>query len=94
VNPCIAQAAPEQAWFGASCAQSFCDSLGGHLTNWEQIENKLGTNYRSTPVKWVDQHVRKSLRGKDGLVFYPAHNPKVVSSNLTPAPWALERKIL
>jgi hypothetical protein len=25
------------------------------------------------------------LRGKDGLVFYPAHNPKVVSSNLPPA---------
>jgi hypothetical protein len=25
------------------------------------------------------------LRSKDGLVFYPAHNPKVVSSNLTPA---------
>ncbi|MHB8499902.1 MAG: hypothetical protein ACYDHE_03045, partial [Candidatus Acidiferrales bacterium] len=33
----------------------------------------------------VDQHIRKSLRSKDGLVFYPAHNPKVVSSNLTPA---------
>jgi len=29
--------------------------------------------------------MRKSLRSKDGLVFYPAHNPKVVSSNLTPA---------
>ena len=51
----------------------------------EQIENKLGTNYRRTPVNQVDQHMRKSLRSKDGLVFYPAHNPKVVSSNLTPA---------
>jgi len=36
-------------------------------------------------VNQVDQHIRKSLRSKDGLVFYPAHNPKVVSSNLTPA---------
>jgi hypothetical protein len=53
--------------------------------NWEQIENKSGTNYRRTPVNQVYQHVRKSLRSKDGLVFYPAHNPKVVSSNLTPA---------
>jgi hypothetical protein len=58
--------------------------LRGHL-NWEQIENKLGTKYRRTPVNQVDQHIRKSLRSKDGLVFYPAHNPKVVSSNLTPA---------
>jgi hypothetical protein len=55
------------------------------LTNWEQIENKLGTNYRRTPVNQVDQHLRKSLKSKDGLAFYPAHNPKVVSSNLTPA---------
>jgi hypothetical protein len=54
-------------------------------SNWEQIENKLGTNYRRTPVNQADQHIRKSLRSKDGLVFYPAHNPKVVSSNLTPA---------
>ena len=30
----------------------------------------------------VDQHTRKSLRSKDGLVFYSAHNPKLVSSNL------------
>jgi hypothetical protein len=36
-------------------------------------------------VNQVYQHVRKSLRSKDGLVHYPAHNPKVVSSNLTPA---------
>jgi hypothetical protein len=50
-----------------------------------QIENKSGTNYRRTAVNQVDQHIGKSLRGKDGLVFYPAHNPKVVSSNLTPA---------
>jgi hypothetical protein len=34
-------------------------------------------------VKQVDQHIRKSVRSKDGLVFHPAHNPKVVSSNLT-----------
>ena len=56
-----------------------------HLNNWEQIENKLGTNYQRTAVNQVDQHMRKSLRSKDGLVFCPAHNPKVVSSNLTPA---------
>jgi hypothetical protein len=36
-------------------------------------------------VKYVDQRIRKLLRSKDGLVFYPANNPKVVSSNLTPA---------
>jgi hypothetical protein len=59
--------------------------MGCSRQNWEQIENKLGTNYRRTPVNQVDQHIRKSLRNKDGLVFYPAHNPKVVSSNLTPA---------
>ena len=34
-------------------------------------------------MKSVDQRIRKSLRSKDGPVFYPAHNPKVVSSNLT-----------
>ena len=34
-------------------------------------------------MKQVDQHIRKSLRSKDELVFYGAHNPKVVSSNLT-----------
>jgi hypothetical protein len=35
-------------------------------------------------VKRMDQRVRKSLRSKDGLVFYPAHNPKVVSSECDP----------
>ncbi len=28
-------------------------------------------------MKYVDQHIRKSLRSKDGLVFYPAHNMTV-----------------
>ena len=50
-----------------------------------QIENKLGTNYRTTLVKQVDQPIRMSLRSKDGLVFFPAHNRKIVSSDLTPA---------
>jgi hypothetical protein len=31
------------------------------------------------------QHIRKSLRSKEGPILHPAHNPKVVSSNLTPA---------
>jgi hypothetical protein len=50
--------------------------------------HKLGTNREQTieeAVNQVEQHIRKSLRSKDGLVFYPAHNPKVVSSNLPPA---------
>jgi integrase/recombinase XerD len=33
----------------------------------------------------ADLRTIQTLRSKDGLVFYPAHNPKVVSSNLTPA---------
>jgi hypothetical protein len=53
--------------------------------NWEQIGNKLGTNYQRTTVNQIDQPIRKLLRSKDELVFSPAHNPKVVSSNLTPA---------
>jgi hypothetical protein len=28
-----------------------CLITGVHPKNWEQIENKLGTNYRRTPVK-------------------------------------------
>jgi len=42
-----------------------------------RYRNKLGTDYRRPPVKWVDQHIRKSLRSKDGLVFYPAHNASI-----------------
>jgi len=53
-------------------------------SNWEQIGNRLGTNYRRSGVKWVEQYVRKSLRSKDGPIQSWAHNPKVVSSNLTP----------
>jgi len=34
----------------------------------------------------MEQHVRKSLRSKDGPIQNQAHNPKVVSSNLTPQP--------
>jgi hypothetical protein len=30
------------------------------------------------------KHTRKSLRSKDGLVFSPAHNPKIVSSKCDP----------
>jgi hypothetical protein len=50
-------------------------------TNWEQIGNK----WRETPVKQGDQAVRKLLKSKDGLIDFSTHNPKVVSSNLTPA---------
>lgn len=57
---------------------------------------KLGTNYQRTLANRADKHIRKLLRSKDGLVFYPVHNPKVVSSNLLPQPfcdtWAGRRR--
>ena len=41
----------ERFYESGSCVQKNCAILGVHPTNWEQIENKLGTNYRGTPVK-------------------------------------------
>ena len=34
--------------------------------------------------EWADQQVRKLMRRKDGLVFYPAHNLTTASSNRAP----------
>ncbi len=41
---------------------------------------------------YVEQRIRKSLRSKDGPIQSWAHNPKVVSSNLTPATISLSAR--
>ena len=70
---------------GSEYVQKNCAILGVHPKNWEQIGNRVGTNYQRTSVKQIEQRARKSLRSKDGPIQSWAHNPKVVSSNLTPA---------
>jgi len=47
----------------------------------EQTWNRIWRNW----VKQVQQQTAKSLRGKDGQMFVPAHNPKVGGSNPPPA---------
>jgi len=56
------------------CPKNLCHLRGSpHKTgtNREQIGNKLPKN---TGDLGRSTHIRKSLRSKDGLVFYPAHN--------------------
>jgi hypothetical protein len=45
----------------------------------------LGTEHHKTARNSVKQALRKSLKGKDGVILFAAHDPNVVSSNLTPA---------
>jgi hypothetical protein len=54
-------------------------------------KNKSGTEHPGIGSNMVQQHQAKSLRGKDGLFLYPAHNPKVASSNLAPATMGAKR---
>ena len=50
-----------------------------------KLRNKSGTEHPKTASNTVIQAPYKSLKGKDGVIVFVAHNPKVVSSNLTPA---------
>jgi len=52
---------------------------------WNNSWNKCGTEQAGTGSNMGDQGIAKSLRSKDGLVFFSAHNRKVEGSNPSPA---------
>ena len=56
-----------------------CGSVRGALGNPRPYRD---TEHDSNSVT---QALRKSWKGKDGIRLFVAHNPKFVSSNLTPA---------
>jgi hypothetical protein len=50
------------------CAQSFCDTLGGHLKSWEQLgtsENIVSSNFQQKPSVFYEETTMR-LQGKIG----------------------------
>ena len=62
-----------------SHSRGSCQILGNNSGN------KLGTEHPGRGSNSVQHGARKSLRGKDGLVDFTAHNPEVAGSNPAPA---------